>query len=110
MGTKRTVFPYGNERQTGRCNDNGRSAMHLLNPQLDDKPQHRWMWGHAGNMIDPRLNQLEGTLTRSGDRAECTNEYGVIKMAGRLHVWVDDPPGTFLSVYSIHTHPQRDGV
>jgi len=109
MGPKKTVFPYGNKRQTGRCNDNGRSPMQFFNPQLDDKPEHKWMWGHAGNMIDPRLNQLEGTLTRTGERSDCTNEYGVFDMVGNVHEWVDDPDGTFQGGYYLDTHLNGDG-
>jgi len=109
MGPKKTVFPYGNKREVGRCNDNGRSAMHFFNPQLDDKPEHLWMWGHAGNMIDPRLNQLEGTLTRTGERSDCTNDYGVFDMVGNLHEWVDDPDGTFQGGYYLDTHLNGDG-
>ena len=109
MGPKKTIFPYGNERQVGRCNDNGRSSMHFFNAQLDDKPEHRWMWGYDGNMIDPRLNQLEGTLTRSGERTGCTNEYGVFDMVGNLHEWVDDPDGTFQGGYYLDTHLNGDG-
>ena len=108
-GPTGTVFPYGNARETGRCNDNGRSAMHFFNPQLDDKPEHRWMWGYAGNMVDPRLNQLEGTLTRTGERSSCTNEYGVFDMVGNLHEWVDDPDGTFQGGYYLDTHLNGDG-
>jgi sulfatase modifying factor 1 len=109
MGPKKTVFPYGNHRQVGRCNDNGRSPMQVFNPMLDGKPEHRWMWGHAGNMNDPRLNQLEGTLTRTGERAQCTNEYGVFDMVGNLHEWVDDPEGTFQGGYYLDTHLNGDG-
>jgi hypothetical protein len=109
MGPKKTVFPYGNARVQGRCNDNGRSGMRLLNPELDSKPEHRWMWGHDGNMIDPRLNQLEGTLTRTGERAGCTNAYGVFDMVGNLHEWVDDPDGTFQGGYYLDTHINGDG-
>ncbi len=109
MGPRKTTFPYGNQRETGRCNDNGRSAMHFFNPQLDGKPEHRWMWGAGGNMIDPRLNQLEGTLTRTGERSECTNEYGVFDMVGNLHEWVDDPDGTFQGGYYLDTHLNGDG-
>jgi formylglycine-generating enzyme len=109
MGPKKTVFPYGDKRQVGRCNDNGRSAMHFFNPQLDDKPEHLWMWGHAGNMIDPRLNQLTGTLTRTGERSDCTNDYGVFDMVGNLHEWVDDPDGTFQGGYYLDTHLNGDG-
>ena len=109
MGPKKTIFPYGNERQVGRCNDNGRSSMHFFNAELDDKPEHRWMWGYGGNMVDPRLNQLDGTLTRTGERAECTNEYGVFDMVGNLHEWVDDPDGTFQGGYYLDTHLNGDG-
>jgi hypothetical protein len=109
MGPKKTIFPYGNERQVGRCNDNGRSSMRFFNAALDDKPEHRWMWGYDGNMVDPRLNQLEGTLTRTGERTECTNEYGVFDMVGNLHEWVDDPDGTFQGGYYLDTHLNGDG-
>ncbi|MGA2447735.1 MAG: SUMF1/EgtB/PvdO family nonheme iron enzyme [Polyangiaceae bacterium] len=109
MGPRKTTFPYGSERQTGRCNDNGRSSLRFYNPQLDDKPEHRWMWGAGGNMNDPRLNQMPGTLTRTGERAECTNEYGVFDMVGNLHEWVDDPDGTFQGGYYLDTHVNGDG-
>jgi len=109
MGPKKTIFPYGNQRQVGRCNDNGRSSMHFFNAKLDDKPENSWMWGFGGNMIDPRLNQLEGTLTRSGERTGCTNEYGVFDMVGNLHEWVDDPEGTFQGGYYLDTHLNGDG-
>ena len=109
MGPRGTVFPYGNVREVGRCNDNGRSSMRFFNPKLDGKPEHRWMWGDAGNMIDPRLNQLEGTLTRTGERDGCTNEYGVFDMVGNLHEWVDDPAGTFQGGYYLDTHLNGDG-
>ena len=109
MGPKKTMFPYGDKREVGRCNDNGRSAMHFFNPQLDDDPDHRWMWGYAGNMVDPRLNQLEGTLTRTGERSGCTNDYGVYDMVGNLHEWVDDPDGTFQGGYYLDTHLNGDG-
>jgi formylglycine-generating enzyme required for sulfatase activity len=83
--------------------------MRFFNPQLDGKPEHRWMWGHGGNMVDPRLNQLEGTLTRTGERSGCTNEYGVFDMVGNLHEWVDDPDGTFQGGYYLDTHMNGDG-
>jgi hypothetical protein len=109
MGPNATVFPYGNAREPGRCNDNGRSGMEFFNPALDGKPEHRWMWGHDGNMIDPRLNQLEGTLARTGQRSGCTNDYGVYDMVGNLHEWVDDPDGTFQGGYYLDTHINGDG-
>jgi formylglycine-generating enzyme len=109
MGPKKTTFPYGNARVVGRCNDNGRSPMRFFNPGLDGRPEHRWMWGHGGNMTDPRLNQLAGTLTHTGERAGCTNDYGVFDMVGNLHEWVDDPKGTFQGGYYLDTHINGDG-
>jgi sulfatase modifying factor 1 len=109
MGPRKTTFPYGNSRVVGRCNDNGRSAMRFFNPRLDNRPEHRWMWGQRNNMIDPRLNQLDGTLTRTGERAACTNDYGVFDMVGNLHEWVDDPDGTFQGGYYLDTHLNGDG-
>jgi sulfatase modifying factor 1 len=109
MGPRKTTFPYGSARVAGRCNDNGRSAMRFFNAHLDNKPEHKWMWGQSGNMIDPRLNQLAGTLTRTGERASCTNDYGVFDMVGNLHEWVDDPDGTFQGGYYLDTHLNGDG-
>jgi sulfatase modifying factor 1 len=109
MGPDKTTFPYGNHREVGRCNDNGRSAMHFFNPGLDGKPEHQWMWGYHDNMNDPRLNQLEGTLTKTGERSSCTNGYGVYDMVGNVHEWVDDPDGTFQGGYYLDTHLNGDG-
>jgi formylglycine-generating enzyme required for sulfatase activity len=50
-------------------------------------------------MNDPALNQVDGTLARTGDRAGCTNGYGVFDMVGNLHEWIADPNGTFLGGY-----------
>jgi hypothetical protein len=109
MGPSATTFPYGDVRVPGRCNDNGRSGMRFFNPELDNRRAHKWMWGYRGNMIDPRLNQLEGTLTRTGERAGCTNAFGVFDMVGNLHEWVDDPDGTFQGGYYLDTHINGDG-
>lgn len=109
MGPRKTTFPYGNSRVVGRCNDNGRSAMRFFNPHLDNRPEHKWMWGQGANMVDPRLNQLNGTLTHTGERAACTNDYGVFDMVGNLHEWVDDPAGTFQGGYYLDTHFNGDG-
>ncbi len=108
MGPAATIFPYGSHRETGRCNDNGRSPMEFYF-RLDDKPEHAWKWGFNGNMIDPRLNQLEGTLAKTGEHPDCTNEYGAYDMMGNLHEWVDDPAGTFQGGYYLDTHLNGDG-
>ena len=109
MGPKETIWGYGNQHQAKRCNDHGISSMHFFNKGLSDKPEDKWKWGAAGNMMDPRLNQLEGTLARTGDHPDCTNEYGVFDMVGNVHEWVDDPAGTFQGGYYLDTHLNADG-
>jgi formylglycine-generating enzyme required for sulfatase activity len=82
--------------------------MHFFNPGLQAK-----MWGAHGNMVDPRLNQLAGTLTHTGERSDCTNAFGVFDMVGNLHEWVDDARpggrGTFQGGYYLDTHLNGDG-
>jgi hypothetical protein len=109
MGPQETMFPYGPKRRANVCNDHGRSSMQFYNPGLSDKPEDSWKWGALGNMMDPRLNQLEGTLAKTGEHTGCTNDYGVYDMVGNLHEWVDDPRGTFQGGYYLDTHLNADG-
>jgi hypothetical protein len=109
MGPKETIWPYGAEHKELACNDHGKSSMLFFNPGLSDKPEDAWKWGAGGNMMDPRLNQMPGSLARTGDHPACTNEYGVYDMVGNVHEWVDDPAGTFQGGYYLDTHLNADG-
>lgn len=109
MGPQQTMWPYGADHKDNVCNDHGRSSMHFFNPGLTDKPEDKWKWGAGGNMMDPRLNQLPGTLATTGEHPGCTNEYGVYDMVGNIHEWVDDPYGTFQGGYYLDTHLNGDG-
>jgi formylglycine-generating enzyme required for sulfatase activity len=60
-------------------------------------------------MNDPQLNQLPGTLAKTGEYGSCVNGYGIHDMVGNLHEWVDDPDGTFLGGYYQDTHLNGDG-
>jgi sulfatase modifying factor 1 len=60
-------------------------------------------------MNQPIINQLPNTLLPTGERAECTNGYGVYDMVGNLHEWVDDPDGTFRGGYYMDTTKNGDG-
>ena len=66
-------------------------------------------------MNDPRLNQLEGSLAKTGAHPSCTNDYGVFDMVGNLHEWVDDGAeergahGTFRGGYYMDTSKNGDG-
>lgn len=103
-GPKKAQYGYGDERETGRCNDNGKSAM----VSVYGAPHDRMYWSMV-KMNNPALNQVVGTLSKSGDHDGCTNGYGVYDMVGNLHEWVDDPKGTFQGGYYLDTHLNGDG-
>jgi hypothetical protein len=88
-GPERRVYGYADRREPGRCNDRGRSPVIALFGRRFT----------SSTMNQPVLNQLEGTLSKTGAHAGCTNGYGVFDMVGNLHEWVADPGGTFVGGY-----------
>lgn len=105
MGPERTKYGYGTTVAAGRCNDSGYSPMLRLYPQVAQS----WRLVGMTEMNDPRLNQLDGTLTPTGSHEGCTNDYGVFDMVGNLHEWTNDPNGTFQGGYYLDTHKNGDG-
>jgi sulfatase modifying factor 1 len=104
-GPRNQKFGYGDERISGRCNDEGRSPMLELYPQVATS----WNLVGMAEMNDPRLNQLPDTVALTGSHEGCTNEYGVYDMVGNLHEWTNDPHGTFQGGYYLDTHKNGDG-
>jgi formylglycine-generating enzyme len=102
-GRKPTLFPYGDARKPGYCNDTGRAPLQAYYASLGEG------MFQSGPMNDPRLNQLEGTLAPTGSFKHCSNSYGVYDMVGNIHEWVDDPGGTFRGGYYLDTHINGDG-
>jgi formylglycine-generating enzyme len=106
-GPDHTQFPYGESRRAGVCNDDIR-PIHPV-PEagvlLGVAPGHLWSEG----MNQAIINQLPDTLLPTGDRAECTNGYGVFDMVGNLHEWVDEPDGTFRGGYYMDTSHNGEG-
>ncbi|MBX3222188.1 MAG: SUMF1/EgtB/PvdO family nonheme iron enzyme [Labilithrix sp.] len=88
-GPENKRYGYAEQREVGRCNDNGKNPVVTLFGFRYD----------ASTMNQPSLNQLEGTLAKTGEHAGCSNGYGVYDMVGNLHEWVDDPNGTFYGGY-----------
>ena len=82
-------YGYADKREPGRCNDKGRNPVVALFGFRYD----------ASTMNQPRLNQLSGTLAKTGEHSGCESGYGVYDMVGNLHEWVDDPNGTFYGGY-----------
>lgn len=96
-GSREFTWPYGNERVVGRCNDNGFSGFnHLYGKDGLPPPRSEYTFD---NMNDSRLNQLKGTLARSGQFARCKTPDGVFDMVGNLHEWTASQEGTFRGGY-----------
>jgi hypothetical protein len=107
MGPDKSTYGYGSTEMPRRCNDRGRSPMAAVFGIGSDESQRAlWTWS---KMNDPELNQIPGTLAKSGEFEDCVNGYGIHDMVGNLHEWVDDPQGTFLGGYYQDTHLNGDG-
>jgi sulfatase modifying factor 1 len=106
-GKKPTLFPYGEDRRDGYCNDAGVSSFnHYYGGGNAETPQEAYTWA---NMNDARLNQLEGTLAPTGRFKKCKNGYDVYDMVGNLHEWTAAKGGTFRGGYYLDTHINGDG-
>lgn len=97
-GPSHTRYPYGNARQPNVCVDTNRTSpmMALYGGEYSRR-----------TMNDPRANQLENTVERTGDASSCTNDYGVHDMVGNLHEWTDD--GSFRGGYYLDTKLNGEG-
>lgn len=62
---------------------------------------------------DPRLGQVEGALSRTGEHGSCVSAWGAFDMVGNLHEWVATdrslPHGTFAGGYYLDTSQNGDG-
>jgi hypothetical protein len=102
-GAQGSTFPYGAKREPGVCNDDGKPPLATLYSK-PGAPKESW---EAVN--DPRLNQLPGTVAKTGSHPGCKSAFGVFDMMGNLHEWVADPEGTFLGGYYLDTKLNGDG-
>ncbi len=104
-GTGKTAYPYGAVATPGKCNDHGKSPMLAFYPQVETS----WSLIGTSDMNDPRLNQLAGTVAKTGEFSECVNDFGIHDMVGNLHEWTADPNGTFQGGYFLDTSQNGDG-
>jgi formylglycine-generating enzyme len=104
-GSGKTTYPYGPTHAPGKCNDRGKSPMLALYPQVE----RGFNLVGAIEMNDPRLNQLAGTVAKTGEFADCVNDFGIHDMVGNLHEWTADPNGTFQGGYYLDTSQNGDG-
>ena len=79
-------YPYGGtKRKPGDCNEGKGSSMPLFYGNDPTK------WTYAA-FNDPRLNQWDGGLAKTGAYTSCMSPYGVFDCVGNLHEWGADPP------------------
>jgi hypothetical protein len=96
-GSQGYAYPYGPTHADKKCHDTGVAPMLVFYAD-----QLKRGWGPL-EMNDPRLNQVEGTVAKTGAFPECTNDYGVYDMVGNLDEWTADPNGTFQGGYWLDT-------
>ncbi|MFO0759785.1 MAG: SUMF1/EgtB/PvdO family nonheme iron enzyme [Byssovorax sp.] len=106
-GPDNTTFPYGNERRAGVCNDDFRGLHPVPEAAALLGIPSKSLWSQGMNQSI--INQLSDTLLPTGERAECTNGYGVFDMVGNLHEWVGEAEGTFRGGYYMDTSKNGDG-
>jgi sulfatase modifying factor 1 len=99
-GSEGYAYPYGPTRIAGKCKDSGSAPMMVL---------HGGGAWSTEEMNDPKNNQLEGGLGKTGAFTECVNDFGVYDMVGNLHEWTADANGTFQGGYWLDTSQHGDG-
>jgi hypothetical protein len=104
VGPDPKVWGYGTQPIAGRCNDHGKSPVLMVFGPNGYYGRYAW-----DKLNYPQLNQIEGTLAKTGDHPGCTNGYGIYDMVGNLHEWVADPRGTFYGGFYQDTHTHGEG-
>jgi formylglycine-generating enzyme len=97
-GPEATRFPYGNTRIPNACVDTARTSpmVVLFGGERSER-----------TMNDPRANQIDNTVAKTGAADRCTNGYGVHDMVGNVHEWTDD--ASFRGGYYLDTKVNGDG-
>jgi len=99
-GPTSTTYPYGAKEDRKACNTHGKNPLKILLGGAKT-----YMWGTA--MQHPLLNTFPGTLAKTGEFAQCTNDFGLYDMVGNLHEWTAD--GDFRGGYYRDDHVNAPG-
>jgi len=106
-GKHPSTYPYGDEHKAGYCNDGGMSSFNkLYGVAGGPAPQDAYTFA---NLNDERLNQMKGTVAKSGAYKRCKSSYDAYDMVGNLHEWTASKTGTFRGGYYLDTHQHGDG-
>ena len=79
LGKNRRLFPYGPRATAGVCN--------VSRPIHPSSLVHGQRKTDAYSLNDPRLNQLDNTVARTGSFAGCVTPEGVSDLQGNLLEW-----------------------
>ncbi|MBU1220637.1 hypothetical protein KKF34_00795 [Myxococcota bacterium] len=102
QGSNNYIYPYGNTRISGACND-ARSP-HPVVEYFGTSDS--WIWSELGH---PCINQLHDSLDLTGTNVQCVSSWGHFDLMGNLHEWIDDPAGTFKGGYYVDTAINGEG-
>ena len=97
-GAPKTRYPYGQARQRGACNDEGREPLAAI---VKDKISPE-TWG-IDPMNDPRLHLVPGGVARTGRFDRCQSEAGIHDMVGNVHEWTSDESGIMRGGFYLDT-------
>lgn len=95
------IYPYGDARMNGVCND--ARAMHPAVELFPNDPTP------FDRIQDACINQLPSSLDRTAENAGCITAEGAFDMMGNLHEWTADPMGTFRGGFYVDTRINGDG-
>jgi hypothetical protein len=97
-----SIYPYGDERVPGSCNDarDEHPAVEYF-MTTDD-----WIWSELDH---PCLNQLDDGLGATGSFPACLSDEGTFDMMGNLHEWTSAPEGTFRGGFYVDTVLNGEG-
>ena len=102
QGPTTTLYPYGNTREPGVCND-----ARAVHPAIElYGTSDSWIYSHLDS---PCLNQEAAGLDRTGAETGCTTAEGAYDMMGNLHEWTADTAGTFRGGYYVDTVENGSG-
>ncbi len=101
-GPDTNVYPYGDTRQPGVCND--ARATHPAVEYFGTGAS--WIW----SMLDhPCIAQIPNSLDATGANAGCVTDHGAFDMMGNLHEWTSDAAGTFRGGFFADTSINGNG-
>jgi formylglycine-generating enzyme required for sulfatase activity len=101
QGPNELIYPYGDARMNGVCND-ARSVHPAVELFPDDPTPY-------DRIQDACINQLPSSVDRTGDNPGCITAEGALDMMGNLHEWTADPMGTFRGGFYVDTRINGNG-